>query len=195
MTPFWADADVQRMLDAGRGDAASMTELVEKHYGSVLRYCYRRVRDFAAAEELAQEVFLRVYRSRFRYQPSARFTTWLYRIASNVVVNWVRDTTRDRSHERLDAPRPQGPDLQVADQGLRIDEWMALEARAATVRRALQDLPERQRAVVWLHSFEEMPGPEIAEAMGCSHQAVRSLLFRAYATLRTRLTDLRPTVQ
>lgn len=188
MPPCWADADAQLMWSASRGDGSGLSLLIEKHYGTVLRYCFHRVRDFAAAEELTQEVFLRVHGSRSRYQPSARFTTWLFRIASNVVLNWIRDTGRERSHQRLDAVGPQGVELQVPDLGLRVDEWLARESRAAEVRRAVEELPERQREAVRLHAFEEMPGPEIAETLGCSHQAVRSLLCRAYATLRDELT-------
>jgi RNA polymerase sigma-70 factor, ECF subfamily len=189
--PFWADPDAQLMLSAGRGDASGLAQLIEKYYGAVLRYCFHRVRDFAAAEELTQEVFLRVHGSRLRYRPSARFTTWLYRIASNVVLNWIRDTGRERGHQRLDAARPRGPELQLPDGSPRIDEWLARQSRADELRRAIGELPERQRTAVILHAFEEMPGQEIAHSLGCSHQAVRSLLFRAYATLRTRLNGTR----
>lgn len=192
---FETDGDVQAMLDASRGDSGCLAALIEKHYPGVRRYCRRHVRDTAVADELTQETFLRVYRSRFRYQASAKFTTWLYRIASNLVLNWLRDTARERGWERLDAARPSGPEIQVRDTGSPADERMAREALVAEVRRAVNALPERQRTVVMLHKFENMPGPEIAEALGCSHQAVRSHLYRAYAALREQLTELRPTVQ
>ena len=189
MPPFCADPDARLMWSAAGGDASGLGLLFEKHYATVLRYCFHRVRDYAAAEELTQEVFLRVHGSRSRYQPSARFTTWLYRIASNVVLNWLRDTRHYRAQCRLDVPPAEGMEWQVPDRAPRVDDWIARQSRVAEVRRAVGELPERQREAVRLHAFQEMPGPQIADAMGCSHQAVRSLLFRAYGTLRTELSE------
>src|SRR5512146_220834 len=97
--PAWQniDPDIRLMLAARSGETAALSTLIEKHYRGVRRFCYRKVHDAAAAEDLAQEVFLRVYRFRTRYEPTAKFSTWIYRIAANVALNWIRDRGRDWS--------------------------------------------------------------------------------------------------
>ena len=177
------DADARLMLQAKAGEAAGLAVLYEKHRRAVMRYLYRQLQDLSTAEDLTQEVFLRVHRNRLTYQPSAKFTTWVYRIAANVALNWKRDHCREIS-------LADGAEWSYHDRRAPVDDWMVLEAKRDEVRQAVADLPERQRTVVTLHKFEEVEGQQIAERLGCSHQAVRSTLFRAYETLRVRLAHM-----
>lgn len=183
------DIDARMMLGAKRGDITALDRLVEKHHGRVRHYVYRVVQDEAISEELAQEVFLRVHRHRENYKPTARFTTWLYQIANNVALNWIRDHQYERQDERLDATTTYH---QVAAPGMNIDDWLVLEVTLQAVRQAVEELPERQRTVVMMHKFEELECDEISEILGCTNQAVRSLLCRAYRTLRERLAPMAP---
>src|SRR5208337_3662437 len=96
------DYDAQLMLRVKDGDGASFTELLEKHRSPVVHFLFRMVQDHAVSEELAQEVFLRVYRSRNTYEPTAKFTTWLFRIATHLALNWLRDGKNERGQQRLD---------------------------------------------------------------------------------------------
>ncbi len=188
-----ADLDAGLMMDAGQGNMAALETLVRKHRGPIIHYLCRMVRNLEAAEELAQEVFLRVYRYRQGYQATAKFTTWLYSIAAHLALNWLRDHRHERMHERLDLQREHYPLPQLSDPRIRIDEWLLIERRINEVRRAVGELPERQRVVVVLHKFEGVGCIQIARTLGCSHQSVRSLLYRAYATLRLRLEEFEST--
>ena len=183
------DIDARMMLGAKHGDSGALDRLVEKHHGRVRHYVYRVVQDEAVSEELAQEVFLRVHRHREKYQPTARFTTWLYQIANHVALNWIRDHQYERQDERLDADASYH---QVAAPGMNIDDWLVLEVTLRAVRQAVDELPERQRTVVMMHKFEELECDEIGQILGCTNQAVRSLLCRAYRTLRERLAPIAP---
>jgi len=183
------DCDARMMLGAKRGDLGALDRLVEKHHGRVRHIVYRVVQDEAISEELAQEVFLRVHRHRERYEPTARFTTWLYQIANHVALNWIRDHQYERQDERLDADSSY---LQLAGPGANIEDWLMLEVTIRAVRSAVDELPERQRTVVVMHKFEELECEEIGRILGCSNQAVRSLLCRAYRTLRERLAPMAP---
>jgi RNA polymerase sigma-70 factor (ECF subfamily) len=147
------------------------------------------VQDRAVSEELAQEVFLRVYRSRASYEATAKFTTWLFRIATHLALNWLRDGRNERGQERLDGAS-ELPARQVADRGLSVEQRMLHEARLEEVRQAVAALPAKQRAAVLMHKYEEMEYSQIARVLGCSESAVKSLLFRAYETLRARLAHM-----
>jgi RNA polymerase sigma-70 factor (ECF subfamily) len=174
------DPDAELMLRAKSGDPHAFDSLVRKHRAPILRYVLRLTRDRTSAEDVTQEVFLRVYRYRSNYEPSAKFTTWLYRIASHAAFNWIRDHHRARSHEPLEGRH-------FVDSSSRIDEWLAFQTSVSELLAAVQQLPDRQRQIVRLHKFEELGCEEIAERMGCSQQAIRSTLCRAYSNLRTRL--------
>jgi RNA polymerase sigma-70 factor (ECF subfamily) len=145
------------------------------------------VRNQAIAEELAQEVFLRVYRSRSSYEPTAKFTTWLFRIATHLALNSLRDGKNQRYEERLDDQVEDLPVRQVADHRPSVEQSMVFEARLDEVRRAVASLPDKQRAAVLMHKYEELEYSQIARVLNCSESAVKSLLFRAYETLRARL--------
>jgi RNA polymerase sigma-70 factor, ECF subfamily len=142
------------------------------------------------AEELAQEVFLRVYRSRATYEPTAKFTTWLFRIATHLALNAVRDNRHDRSQERLDDDTGGLPARQVSDARPNVEQAMLNEARLDEVRKAIAALPEKQRAAVLMHKYQEMEYSQIARVLNCSESAIKSLLFRAYETLRARLAHM-----
>ena len=184
-------SDVQLMLDVKAGDEASFDFLLQKYRMPLVNFLYRMVRDTATAEDLAQEVFLRVYRARKQYTPSAKFTTWLFRIATNLALNSVRDNRYHKLETSLDAPveEDEAP-MEMRSPEMRIDEHLIERARAEIIRRAIWSLPEKQRAAVLLHKYEEMDYGEIARIMECSESALKSLLFRAYETLRVQLAPL-----
>jgi RNA polymerase sigma-70 factor (ECF subfamily) len=187
-----ARTDVQLMLDVKAGDEASFDFLLQKYRSPLVNFLNRMVRDQATAEDLAQEVFLRVYRARKQYTPSAKFTTWLFRIATNLALNSVRDNRHLRMGISIDAPADgdDSPPLELKAREMRIDERMIERDRVEIIRRAIWSLPEKQRAAVLLHKYEEMDYGEIAGILDCSEGALKSMLFRAYETLRVELAPL-----
>jgi RNA polymerase sigma-70 factor, ECF subfamily len=184
------DYDAELMLRVKAGDHASFGVLLEKHRNPVIHFLYRMVQNQAVAEELAQEVFLRVYRSRASYEPTAKFTTWLFRIATHLALNSLRDGKNDRKQESLDDMVDDQPVRQVSDNRPTIEQVMLYQARLGEVKKAIQTLPEKQRAAVLMHKYEEMEYSQIARVLNCSESAVKSLLFRAYETLRARLAHM-----
>jgi len=184
------DFDAELMLRVKEGDGASFGKLLEKHRAPVIHFLYRMVQNQGVAEELAQEVFLRVYRSRESYEPTAKFTTWLFRIATHLALNSLRDGKNQRLEERLDDDSPATPVRQVSDRRPSVEQTMVYQVRLDEVRRAVAMLPEKQRAAVLMHKYEEMEYSQIAKVLNCSESAVKSLLFRAYETLRARLAHM-----
>jgi len=184
------DYDAELMLRVKDGDGASFGVLLEKHRSPVVHFLYRMVQNHAVAEELAQDVFLRVYRSRSTYEPTAKFTTWLFRIATHLALNALRDGKNERSQERLDEVVGDMPARQVPDSRPSVEASMVYQARLGEVRRAVTGLPAKQRAAVLMHKYEEMEYTQIAKVLNCSESAVKSLLFRAYETLRARLAHM-----
>ncbi len=189
-----ARSDVQLMLAVKAGDGASFELLLRKYRTPLVNFLCRMVRDRASAEDLAQEVFLRVYRARKQYAPSAKFTTWLFRIATNLALNALRDTRYRQMEVSLDQPGQSGDDelapLELPDSTASIEQQMLARDRAALIRRAIHALPDKQRAAVLLHKYQELDYEEIAKFLECSESAVKSLLFRAYETLRLELAPL-----
>ena len=184
------DCDTELMLRVRDGDGASFALLLEKYRVSVSRFLYRMVQDQSVSEELAQEVFLRVYKSRESYEPAAKFTTWLYRIATHLALNWLRDGKNERAQERLDEVAEDGPAREVADRTPTVEHQMVRQVKLEEVRQAVAALPDKQRAAVLMHKYEEMEYSQIAKVLSCSESAVKSLLFRAYETLRGRLAHM-----
>jgi RNA polymerase sigma-70 factor (ECF subfamily) len=185
-----SDADV--MLRVKTGDESAFTYLVEKYRRPMVSFMYRMCHNPAAAEELAQEVFLRVYRSRGGYEPSAKFSTWLYRIATNLAVNHARDTRHERPEKtvRLDEPDQEtGTTPDLADGSLTAEEQMLRRERLAAIRRKVEALPERQRLAVIMHKYQQMGYRQIADVLKLSESGTKSLLFRAYETLREQLKE------
>ncbi len=180
------------MLRAAEGDESAFNFLAEKYHRPIHYFLFRMVRNQAIAEELAQEVFLRVYRSRQSYRAEARFSTWLYRIATNLAVNHARDTKRERAVQNvyLDAPDEEtGKQLDVADDAPSAEENILRHERVKAIRTHVNALPERQRMAVVMHKYQGMDYREIGEVLKLSESATKSLLFRAYQTLRDTLKD------
>jgi RNA polymerase sigma-70 factor (ECF subfamily) len=186
------ESDAAVMLRAAAGDEASFNFLVQKYHRPMIHFLFRMVRNQAVAEEMAQDVFLRVYRSRESYRAEAKFTTWLYRIATNLAVNYARDTKHERSAQAvyLDAPDPEtGTTPDVADDEPSVEQRMLREERMAAIRTHVMALPERQRMAVLMHKYQGMDYRQIGEVLKLSESATKSLLFRAYQTLRDKLKD------
>ena len=150
------DFDTELMVRVKEGDGASFGVLLEKHRSPVVHFLYRMVQNYAVAEELAQEVFLRVYRSRSTYEPTAKFTTWLFRIATHLALNALRDGKNERLQERLDDDGSDTPVRQVSDRRPSVEQRMVYEAKLDEIRHAIAKLPAKQRAAVLMHKYEEM---------------------------------------
>jgi RNA polymerase sigma-70 factor (ECF subfamily) len=184
--------DAEIMLLVKAGDDAAYEYLVLKFRRPILGFLYRMAHNSAVAEELTQEVFLRVYRSRHTYNADAKFTTWLYRIASNLAVNHARDTKHERAEASvsLNEPDPEtGMTLDLADQRLTVEQELVRRERLQAIRQHVQALPERQRVAVIMHKYQGLDYRQIADTLKLSESATKSLLFRAYETLRQRLAD------
>jgi RNA polymerase sigma-70 factor (ECF subfamily) len=181
------ERDAELMLQVREGDRASFALLLEKHRAPVIHFMHRMVHNQAIAEELAQEVFLRVYRSRESYEPTAKFTTWLFRIATRLALNWIRDGRCERGLESLAEGAENARAREVPDRAPNIEQTLVYQAKLDEIRRAIRSLPEKQRAAVLMHKYEEMEYSQIARVLSCSESAVKSLLFRAYENLRARL--------
>jgi RNA polymerase sigma-70 factor (ECF subfamily) len=184
--------DAQVMLRVKAGDQSSFDYLVQKYRRPMISFMYRMARNTAAAEDLAQEVFLRVYRSRESYEASAKFTTWLYRIATNLAVNHARDTRHERPEVTvsLDEPNEEsGTTLELPDGNLTAEQNLVRRERMLAIRSKVEALPEQQKLAVIMHKYQQMDYKQIAEVLKKSESATKSLLFRAYETLREQLKE------
>jgi RNA polymerase sigma-70 factor (ECF subfamily) len=184
------DPDAVLMLRVKRGDLAAFEELVEKYKQPVINMLYRTLPDAAEAEDLAQNVFIQVYKSADRYRASAKFSTWLFTIARNLCLNEIRRRARHPA-ESLDVPHPEhdheparqfedgrepGPDVALLH--------TELEQR---IEEAVRALPESQRLAIVLCRQQELAYEDISEVLGCSLSATKSLIHRARETLKQRL--------
>ncbi len=186
------DPDIRLMLRVRDDEPGAFEQLVETYQHRLVAIMHHLVSNAEEAEDLAQEVFLRVYRSRKKYRPRSKFSTWLFTIANNLALNSLRARQRKpavslnvtdsgplgpRPAEQLVHDRNNGPVQHVQQQEL-----------AAVIRKALDGLNERQRMAVVLNKFEDMGYAEIAEVMGLTAKAIKSLLSRARENLRQALT-------
>jgi RNA polymerase sigma-70 factor (ECF subfamily) len=190
--PYDSLSDAEVMLRAGTDDNAAYEYLVIKYHRPMIAFMYRMCHNQALAEELAQEVFLRVYRSRKTYAAEAKFTTWLYRIATNLAVNYARDHKVERSGKvvSLDEPDEEsGVTMDVADPTLNVEQNILRRERLQAIKKHVMALPEKQRAAVLMHKYQGMDYREIAGVLKLSESATKSLLFRAYEVLRDRLKE------
>jgi RNA polymerase sigma-70 factor, ECF subfamily len=184
------NSDAAIMLRVAAGDEAGFNYLVGRYHRAMINFLYRMVHNQAVAEELAQEVFLRVYRSRESYRAEAKFTTWLYRIATNLAVNHARDTKHERAAQNvyLDMPDEEtGTTPEVADDRPSVEQSLLKDERMAMIRKHVMALPERQRTAVLMHKYQGLDYRQIGEVLKLSESATKSLLFRAYQTLREKL--------
>ena len=185
-----SDADI--MLQVKAGDDSAFEYLMQKYRRPMVNFMFRMAHNNAAAEDLAQEVFLRVYRSRESYEASAKFTTWLYRIATNLAVNHARDTRHERPENTVSLDEPDqesGHTLDLPDRTPSAEDAIVRRERVAAIRQRVQALPERQRIAVVMHKYQQMEYRQIADVLKLSESATKSLLFRAYETLREQLKE------
>jgi RNA polymerase sigma-70 factor (ECF subfamily) len=183
-------ADARLMLSVKFGDSAALESLVKKHRRPITYFLYRMVKNWAIAEELTQEVFFKIYRYRANYEATAPFNKWLYRIAMHTGLNYIRSIRHEKDQTSLDQVMPRGKQRQVPDGAPGAEFNILRQLKLDTVRQAIDDLPERQRVVVYMHKYREMEYTQIAAALGCSTLAIKSLAFRAYSTLRVRLASV-----
>jgi RNA polymerase sigma-70 factor (ECF subfamily) len=188
--PVHPDPDALLMLRVKRGDRVAFTELVEKYKQPVMNLVYRTLHDEAEAEDLAQVVFLQVYKSAKRYESRAKFSTWLFTIARNLCLNEIRrrsrhpaDSLEEAHAEHEDQPRQQYEDKSSVPPP---DKLLHGEL-AQKIEEALAGLPENQRTAILLCRQEELSYEEIAEILGCSLSATKSLIHRGRETLKEKL--------
>ena len=180
------------MLELRAGNMAGFDYLIQKYRKPIVNFMYRMAHNQAVAEELAQEVFLRVYRSRETYRAEARFSTWLYRIATNLGVNYARDTRLERAASTVyldEADSETGTTPDVADLTPSAEAHMLRRERMNAIRQHVMALPERQRMAVLMHKYEGMDYKQFGDVLKLSESATKSLLFRAYQTLREKLKE------
>jgi RNA polymerase sigma-70 factor (ECF subfamily) len=188
--PVQADPDAVLMLRAKRGDRAAFSELVDKYKQPVVNFIHRSLRDEAEAEDLAQNVFLQIWKSRARYKQTAKFSTWLFTIARNLCLNELRRRSRhpaesiEESHaEHEDQPRQQYEDKAH----IAAPEKLLHGELAQKIEEALAGLPENQRTAILLCRQDELSYEEIAEILDCSLSATKSLIFRGREALKEKL--------
>lgn len=181
-----ADLDTQLMLQVRGGDRDAAGALIRRNTERVARYISRLVRDERTVEDLTQDVFLQALRQAERYEPTARVSTWLYRIATNTALNYLkRPSVRQRpmleERDTFDVP-----DCRLAPP----DRQMSLDELRDRVAAAIDSLPVNQRIALTLFQYEDCSYEQIAEVLNVTIEAVRSLLTRARTSLRTALGDL-----
>jgi len=185
------DPDVQLMLRFKDGDESGFRKLFSKYQSRMINFCFRFCSDRELAEDLAQEVFLRVYRSAKRYQPKARFSTWIYRIAVNVCLNETRKLKKRYLKQSLDRPlageqNDRLPEYSDETQ-LTAEGMMVAGQQDEGIKNALHDLPEQQRVAVLLRIYDEFSYNEIAGQLSVSEGKVKTLIFRGRQQLQQTL--------
>jgi RNA polymerase sigma-70 factor, ECF subfamily len=193
--PGWrSDPDVALMQRVAKGDTAAFRELFSKHNEAVVNFAYRFVQNRHRAEELTQDAFLQIYRARARYEAKARFTTYLYRVITNLCLNELRRFDYQGRMEPLEGkpfePGEEGtrelPDESLPD----AEDRLAGVETGVRIQKVLDRLPENQKAALLLSRVEGLSYLEVAECLGTTESAVKSLIFRATQTLRGELADL-----
>lgn len=188
--PANLDPDAALMLRVKQGDAAAFAQLVDKYKRPVMNLAYRTVRDLTEAEDIAQNVFVQVYKSAGRYEPTAKFSTWLFTIARNLCLNEIRRRSRHPA-ESLDQTHAEADDQplhQIADNRVASPPEQLLHGELEDkIAQALAELPENQRTALLLCRQEDLSYEEIAEVLGCSLSATKSLIHRGRETLKLKL--------
>jgi RNA polymerase sigma-70 factor (ECF subfamily) len=185
-----ADPDAALMLRVKQGDTAAFAELVDKYKQPVMNVAYRMLHDATEAEDLAQAVFIQVFKAADRYRVSSKFSTWLFTIARNLCLNEVRRRARHRV-ESMEAPHPEQEDQPLRQfedrQTASPPEGLLHSELESKIEQALAELPETQRLAIVLCCQEELSYEEIARVLGCSVSATKSLIYRGRETLKQKL--------
>lgn len=189
MKAAWlTDPDVHLMLRVRDGDEHAFAELAERYGARVFGYFCRQLGDRSDAEDLTQEVLLRLYRSRTRYQPRARFATWVFHITQNVARNALRSRRRHPAvHLDVGLDDERRLETLLADEGASPSKPLEQHELAGVVRAAVADLDSRQRTAMELHQFADHTYAEVAAELDMTPKAAKSLLYRARNQLRTVL--------
>ena len=194
MSSMKTDPDVQLMLRFRDGDEDAFRKLFSKFQDQIINFCYRFCSDRDLAEDLAQEVFLRVYRGGRRYRPKARFSTWLYRIAVNVCLNEVRKMKKYSGTQSMDRTTTDDSDDRPPEYGdknqVPADEMISGRQRDQQIKTALRNLPKEQRAAVVLRIYNEFSYKDIADQMSVSEGKVKTLIFRGRQALKESLREV-----
>ena len=188
--PAKPDPDAVLMLRVKRGDRVAFAELVEKYKQPVMNLVYRTLRDEAEAEDLAQSVFLQVYKSAGRYEPRAKFSTWLFTIARNLCLNELRRRSRHPAESLEETHGEQEGQLQRQYEDKKNflpTETLLYGELAQKIEEALAELPENQRTAILLCRQEDLSYEEIAKVLGCSLSATKSLIHRGREVLKQKL--------
>lgn len=188
-----SDPNVQLMLRVRAGDAEAFRELFEKYSRAIVNFAYHFVENRQRAEEIAQDVFLQIYRAAGRYEPTAKFTTWLYRIATNACLNEVRRP--EHRHPKRPLEYPEDDDRKRAEiafadpTAVPGDSALAGRELEAKIHEVLEDMPPNQRAALLMSRVDGLSYLEVADALETTESAVKSLVFRATATMRKELAE------
>jgi RNA polymerase sigma-70 factor, ECF subfamily len=183
------DPDVELMLKVRDGDAESFNTILNKYQRPIISYIYRCLNQLDEAEELAQEVFLRVYMARHRYEPTAKLSSWIYKIATNLC---LKELGRRRRMPALDSgaqpeETAESPVDRVADIRPTVLEDLQLAEREQLISDAIQSLPRNEKTALLLRKYHELSYKEISEAMGCTEGAVKTYIHRGKLRLREKL--------
>ena len=181
--PYLSDPDVKLMLDFQSGETCAFESLMEKYYRRILNFIYRYLNNREVAEDLTQEVFIKVYHAQHSYQPKAQFRTWIYTIAKNLALNEVKKQRFLIFKDQESLKHFEDENVSSAHQTLADQEMVE------TIRKAIGELPENQRMAMIFYRYENFSYEEIAQTMGLSLQAVKSLLNRAKESLRLKLSS------
>ena len=181
------EKDVALMALVARGDESAFARLVEKHQQAVLGTIAKMTNQSPDTEDIAQQVFIRLWKSAKRYQPTAKFTTFLFTITRNLVFNASRQKTRRKTHSLEQQEDESYRTAEDQSTSARPDDNLAQQELREIVDRAIASLPEKQRLAVILRRYEQMPYEEIASVLELSVSAVKSQLFRARTALRESL--------
>lgn len=191
---YRSDPDNVLMKRIGSGEIASFKPLVEKYQRMVMATIYRYTGSSQDVEDLAQEIFFKVFKAAKRYTPRAKFSTWLYKVVANHCINYRRSQKRDAMVTSLDhsfSGEADEPSLQIAGpKENQPENRVQKKAVEVALKRAIGELPDRQRMAIVLYRFEGLSYKEIADVLGCSLSSVESLLFRAMTNLKEKLKKL-----
>lgn len=179
------ESDIELMTRAKSGDDSAFTDLMRRHYKGLVNYIYRFTNNRETSEDLAQEVFLRVYRSAKTYKPQAKFSTWLYKIATNLCFTNVKAKRREHIVS-LDEMQENTGDIKDS-KSENADHVIYRKQIKEAIFKALESLPEKERVSIILCKYEELPYEEVAEVLGCTVGAVKTYVYRGRMRLIEKL--------